>query len=132
MTRELNVALLGYKFMGKAHSYALLATPFFFKTGIQPIRKVICGRHEGPLKQAAEDFGWAESSTDWRETVRRDDIDVVSIVTPPSTHAEMVRDARAPRTSPSSSSTLPTTRRTLPSTTGAGCPKARDATAAAV
>ena len=39
--KKLNVALIGYKFMGKAHSYALLATPFFFKTGIEPVRKVI-------------------------------------------------------------------------------------------
>ena len=91
--RKLNFALLGYKFMGKAHSYALLATPFFFKTGIQPVRKVICGRHERPLRQAAEDFGWEEYSTDWRETVRRDDIAAVSIVTPPSVHAEMVIEA---------------------------------------
>ena len=93
MTRKLNVALIGYKFMGKAHSYALLATPFFFKTGIEPVRKVICGRHEGPLKQAAEDFGWDEYCTDWREVVRRDDVDAVSIVTPPNTHAEMAVEA---------------------------------------
>ncbi|OHB70557.1 MAG: dehydrogenase [Planctomycetes bacterium RBG_13_63_9] len=91
--RRLNFALIGYKFMGKAHSYALLATPFFFKTGIEPVRKVICGRHERPLKQAAESFGWEECSTDWRETVRREDVDAVSIVTPPSTHAEMVIEA---------------------------------------
>ena len=91
--KPLNVALIGYKFMGKAHSYALMAMPFFFKTGIQPVRKVICGRHEGPLRQAAEDFGWEEYSTDWREVVRRPDVDVVDIVTPPSTHAEMIVEA---------------------------------------
>ena len=75
--------------MGKAHSYALMATPFFFKTGIEPVRKVIVGRHEAPLKQAARDFGWEEYSTDWREVVARPDIDVVDIATPPSTHAEI-------------------------------------------
>ena len=91
--KPLNVALIGYKFMGKAHSYALMAMPFFFKTGIQPVRKVICGRHEGPLRQAAEDFGWEEYSTDWREVVRRPDVDVVDIVTPPNTHAEMIVEA---------------------------------------
>ncbi len=91
--KQLNIALLGYKFMGKAHSYALMATPFFFKTGIQPVRKVIVGRNEGPLKQAAENFGWEEYSTDWREVVRRDDIDAVSIVTPPTVHAEQIIEA---------------------------------------
>ena len=93
MTRKLNVALIGYKFMGKAHSYALLATPFFFKTGIEPIRKVICGRSETPLRQAAENFGWEEISTDWREVVNRSDIDVVDIASPPSTHAEIAIEA---------------------------------------
>ena len=91
--KKLNVALIGYKFMGKAHSYALMACPFFFKTGIEPVRKVIVGRHEAPLKQAAEDFGWEEYSTDWHAVVRRPDIDVVDIATPPNTHAEIAIEA---------------------------------------
>ena len=52
--KTLNVALIGYKFMGKAHSSALLECPFFFKNGVQPVRKVIVGRHEAPLKQALD------------------------------------------------------------------------------
>jgi predicted dehydrogenase len=91
--KKLNVALIGYKFMGKAHSYALMACPFFFKTGVQPVRKVIVGRHHAPLKQAAEDFGWEECSTDWREVVNRPDIDVVDIASPPNTHAEIAIEA---------------------------------------
>jgi predicted dehydrogenase len=91
--KKLNVALIGYKFMGKAHSHALMDCPFFFKTGVQPVRKVIAGRHEGPLRQAAEDFGWEECSTDWRAVVNRPDIDVIDIATPPSTHAEIAIEA---------------------------------------
>jgi predicted dehydrogenase len=91
--KKLSVALIGYKFMGKAHSYGLMACPFFFKTGIEPVRAVIVGRHEGPLRQAAQDFGWREWSTDWRETVRRPDIDVVDIASPPNTHAEIAIEA---------------------------------------
>jgi predicted dehydrogenase len=87
--KKLNVAMIGHGFMGKAHSYALLASPFFFKTGLEPVRKVIVGRHPEPLKQAAEAFGWEECATDWRQVVRRPDIDMVTIVTPPNTHAEM-------------------------------------------
>ena len=87
--KQLNVALIGYKFMGKAHSSALLECPFFFKNGVQPVRKVIVGRHEPPLKQAAADFGWEEYSTDWRAVIKRPDIDVVDIATPPNTHAEI-------------------------------------------
>ena len=41
--KKLSFAMIGHGFMGKAHSYALLATPFFFKTGIEPVRKVIVG-----------------------------------------------------------------------------------------
>lgn len=94
--KKLNVALIGYKFMGKAHSYALMATPFFFKIGVEPVRKVIVGRTEQPLKQAAADFGWEEHCTDWREVMARPDIDVVDIATPPSTHAEIaIAAARA-------------------------------------
>ena len=93
MTRKLNVAMLGHGFMGKAHSFALMATPFFFKTGIEPVRKVIFGPVEGPAKQAAETFGWEEYSTDWREVVNRPDIDMVSIVTPTGLHAEMAIEA---------------------------------------
>jgi predicted dehydrogenase len=89
MPRKINIALLGHGFMGKAHSYALLATPFFFKTGIEPVRKVVWGPVEGPVKQAAEAFGFEEYSTDWRAVLQRPDIDVVDIVTPVSAHAEM-------------------------------------------
>lgn len=85
--KKLGIAMIGHGFMGKAHSYALLATPFFFKTGIEPVRKVIVGRNAEKAKQAAESFGWEEYSTDWREVVCRPDIDAVAIVTPPSTHA---------------------------------------------
>jgi predicted dehydrogenase len=87
--KQLNVALIGYKFMGKAHSSALMEYPFFFKDGVQPVRKVIVGRNEAPLKQAAADFGWEEYSTDWAKAVTRPDIDIVDIATPPSSHAEI-------------------------------------------
>ena len=87
--RQLNFAMIGHGFMGKAHSYALLATPFFFKTGIEPVRKLIVGRNAETVKRAAESFGWEEFSTDWREAVRRPDIDAVAIVTPPNTHSDI-------------------------------------------
>lgn len=89
MPRKLNIALLGHGFMGKAHSYALMATPFFFQTGIEPVRKVVWGPVDGPAREAARAFGFEEYSTDWRATLRRPDIDAVHIVTPVSAHAEM-------------------------------------------
>ena len=95
--KALQVALIGYKFMGKIHSSALLECPFFFKNGVQPVRKVIVGRHEAPLQQAAADFGWEGYATDWRAVVNRPDIDVVDIATPPNTHGPGSPDRCAER-----------------------------------
>ncbi len=53
MPRELNVALIGYKFMGKAHSHAYRDVDFFFPGECKPVMKVICGRNEAPLRDAA-------------------------------------------------------------------------------
>lgn len=87
--KTLNVALIGYKFMGKAHSNAWRQAPRFFDLGAKPRMKVIVGRDPDGVKAAAERFGWEETSTDWRETVRRPDIDVVDICTANDTHAEI-------------------------------------------
>ncbi|MDO4557382.1 MAG: Gfo/Idh/MocA family oxidoreductase [Planctomycetia bacterium] len=87
--RKLNTAPIGYKFTGKSHSFGLMAASFFFRTRIEPVRKVIVGRTEAPLRQAVTDFGREEYSTDRRATIECPDIDVVSIVTPPGTHAEI-------------------------------------------
>jgi len=87
---ELGVALIGYKFMGKAHSNAFARVAFFFDdVKAKPVMKVICGRDETGVKAAAERFGWQEFSTDWREVIKRDDIDIVDICTPNFTHKEM-------------------------------------------
>lgn len=86
---KLNIALIGYNFMGKAHSFGIDSAPFFFKNGVEPVKKVICGRTEHLVKQAADDFGWEEYCTDWKEILDRDDIDVVSIATPTINHKEI-------------------------------------------
>jgi predicted dehydrogenase len=91
--QEINVALIGYKFMGKAHSYAIDNAPFFFKDGVKPIKKVIVGRTEHLVKQAADEFGWEEYATDWREVIHRDDIDVIDIATPTDSHLEIALEA---------------------------------------
>jgi len=67
--KTLNVALIGYKFMGKAHSSALLECPFFFKNGVQPVRKVIVGRHEAPLKQALDTGIRSSRMGEWMEVL---------------------------------------------------------------
>jgi len=90
---EINVALIGYKFMGKAHSHAIDNVSFFFKHGVKPVKKVIVGRTEHLVKQAAEDFGWEEYATDWREVVGREDIHVIDIASATNNHMEIALEA---------------------------------------
>lgn len=84
--KKLNIAMIGYKFMGKAHSNAWSQVSRFFETPFEPVMKVICGRNEGQAKEAARRYGWQEHSTSWEEVVTRKDIDVVDICTPGDTH----------------------------------------------
>ena len=93
---EINVALLGYKFMGKAHSNAFRQVRRFFPGKLEPRMKVLCGRDEAAVAAAARQFGWEEYDTDWRRVVERKDIDVVDVSTPGNRHAEMaIAAARA-------------------------------------
>ncbi len=87
---EVNVALIGYKFMGRAHSNAFRQVRRFFPGKLVPRLKVICGRDRAGLKAAAQQFGWEEIETDWEKVVRRKDIDIVDVSTPGHLHHSMV------------------------------------------
>ncbi|HVA00319.1 MAG TPA: Gfo/Idh/MocA family oxidoreductase [Terriglobia bacterium] len=87
---EINVALIGYKFMGKAHSNAYRQVRRFFPGKLEPRLKVICGRDRTGAKAAARQFGWEEVETDWRRVVARKDIDIVDVSSPGYLHCEMV------------------------------------------
>ncbi len=92
---EINVALIGYKFMGKAHSNAYRQVRKFFPGKLVPRLKLICGRDRAGLEAAANQLGWQEIETDWRCAVERPDIDVVDIVTPGHMHHPMALAAAA-------------------------------------
>jgi predicted dehydrogenase len=87
--KKLNVALIGTKFMGKAHSNAFRQVGRFFDLPVDPVMKVVCGSDPKGTQEAAEKFGWEEASTDWEAVVKRDDIDIVSIASPGHLHAPM-------------------------------------------
>jgi len=84
--KKVNVALIGYKFMGRAHSNAWIKAPLFFDLNLLPIKKVVCGRHPEPLKEFARQWGWEETETDWEKVVTRKDIDIIDISLPPYLH----------------------------------------------
>lgn len=86
--KSLNIAILGHRFMGRAHSNAWLQSTRFFDPGARPVLKVACGRDEADLRAFADRWGWEEIETDWRKVIERDDIDVIDIALPTFLHAE--------------------------------------------
>lgn len=85
----LRVAMIGYGFMGAAHSVGWRQAPRVFDLARPVEMAVVVGRNADAVASAAEKWGWAESATDWREVIGRDDIDIVDIVTPGDSHAEI-------------------------------------------
>lgn len=92
---QIRVGMVGYKFMGKAHSHAYHDIPLFFPSVHKPVKQVICGRDASALAIAKAQFGFMDSETDWRTLVARDDVDVVDINAPSNAHKEIVLAAAA-------------------------------------
>jgi predicted dehydrogenase len=92
---DLNIALIGYGFMGAAHSQGWRVAPRFFDLPRQPHRSVIVGRDAERAAAAADKYGWIEVETDWRRVIERDDIDLVDICSPGNSHAEIAIAALA-------------------------------------
>ncbi|MFF2089263.1 Gfo/Idh/MocA family protein [Paenibacillus sp. NPDC058174] len=86
---KVRIGMIGYKFMGKAHSHAYRDVPFYFDLDTQPILQTMVGRDEQAVKLASEKLGWQSYETDWRRLLERDDIDVIDIGTPNHMHAEI-------------------------------------------
>lgn len=90
MRPAFRVALIGYKFMGKAYSHALHDVAAFFPDlPARPVKQVLCGREAAEVQRVADQWGWTASTTDWREAVRRDDVDAVIVGTPNQLHRDM-------------------------------------------
>ncbi|NLF58534.1 MAG: Gfo/Idh/MocA family oxidoreductase [Candidatus Hydrogenedens sp.] len=85
----MNIGLIGYGFMGRAHSNAYRKVNQFFDLGHEPVLKAVCARNEAKVRPFAEKWGWESVETDWRALVARDDIDVIDIGSPNNTHREI-------------------------------------------
>lgn len=85
----LRVGMVGYAFMGAAHSHAWRNAHRFFDLPLTPEMTAIAGRNRSGVEQAAQRMGWASVETDWRELIKRDDIDLIDICTPGDTHAQI-------------------------------------------
>lgn len=93
LKKKLNIGIVGYKFMGRAHSNAWQKAGLFFDIPFQPILKVACGRHQESLTEFADKWGWEETETDWRKLVAREDINVIDIALPQHLHYEIAVEA---------------------------------------
>ncbi len=89
MTPSIGVGLIGYAFMGAAHSQAFRTAPHFFDLPLHPELTVLVGRDKARLEAAAAKLGWQETETDWRRVLERDDVQLVDVCTPGDTHAEI-------------------------------------------
>ncbi|MBA2480839.1 MAG: Gfo/Idh/MocA family oxidoreductase, partial [Planctomycetes bacterium] len=86
----LNVALVGYSFMGRAHSNAYQqVNRFFADCPFDVRRKVLIGRSQGPLEEAARTWGWEETATDLNIILGREDIHLVDVGTPNDSHHDL-------------------------------------------
>jgi predicted dehydrogenase len=94
-TTPLRVGMVGYAFMGRAHSQAWRTCGRFFDLPLQPVLAAVCGRDAAGVEAARAKLGWESAETDWRELVARDDIDLIDICTPGSSHAEIALAALA-------------------------------------
>jgi predicted dehydrogenase len=91
----LGVGMVGYAFMGAAHSQGWRTVGRVFDLPLRPAMAAVCGRDAGAVRAAAARHGWAAAETDWRALVARDDVHLVDICTPGESHAEIAVAALA-------------------------------------
>ena len=89
MSQRLGIGMVGYAFMGAAHSQAWRTAPRVFDLPLDPAMVVLCGRDGAAAQAAARRLGWAEAQTDWRTLIGRDDVQLIDICTPGDSHADI-------------------------------------------
>lgn len=92
---DVGIAVVGYGMMGRAHSYGYTLAPHIRRLPVTPRLRVISGRDAAAVERAAAAYGIEQWTSDWREAVERDDVQIVDICTPPGTHAEIATAAAA-------------------------------------
>ncbi|MCP4379981.1 MAG: Gfo/Idh/MocA family oxidoreductase [Hyphomicrobiales bacterium] len=87
--KPLNIGMVGYGFMGRAHSNAYRRVGNFFDLDYEPVLTAACGRNKKAVKAFADTWGYESTETDWRELVKRDDIDAIDICVPNDLHVDI-------------------------------------------
>ena len=93
--KKLNVGMVGYGFMGRAHSNAFSQVGHFFDLPYQPVLKAACARNADNLKKFADQWGYESTENDWRKLIERKDIDLIDIAASNDMHLEIATAAAA-------------------------------------
>jgi predicted dehydrogenase len=91
--KKLNIGLVGYGFMGRAHSNAFRKAGNFFDLNFEPVLKAVCGRDQAKVKAFAAKWGYESIETDWRKLVARPDLDLIDIASPNDVHHDIANAA---------------------------------------
>src|SRR5262245_57668067 len=87
--KTLNVGLIGYGFMGRAHANAYRKVSNFFDLDYRLVQKAACARDATKIKAFEDRWGFESTETDWRKLIARKDIDLVDIACPNDRHREI-------------------------------------------
>ena len=91
----IGIGIVGTGYMGKAHSVALKAVGAVFNTALRPACEVICSTTAAGAAQKAREYGFAHSTSDWRELVAHPRVEAVIIASPQTTHKDIALAAFA-------------------------------------
>src|SRR6188474_1538450 len=94
-TKPLNIGMIGYGFMGRAHSNGYARVNNFFDLEYRPVLKAACARDKAKIQAFADQWGYESVETDWRKMIERKDIDAIDICTPNNLHKEIALAAAA-------------------------------------
>ncbi len=93
--KTINVALIGHKFVAKAHNHGYTDVTMFFNPGLRPVKHTLCARGDD-LAEIAELWGWQHYTQDWQEVIANPEIEVIDICAPSLLHKEIaIAAARA-------------------------------------
>ena len=89
MPKILNIGMIGYGFMARAHSNAYATVNHFFELQHRPVLKAVCGRNAEAVHKFADNWGYESVEMDWRTLIARADIDVIDVCVPNNLHKEI-------------------------------------------
>src|SRR5690554_6207904 len=93
MKKEINIGMIGTRFMGRAHSNGYIKASHFFDLPVRPVLHTACGRNSEQLGHFVDKFNWKHGETSWERVVAHENIDLIDICTPNDLHLSIALEA---------------------------------------